>query len=49
MLELGSEVYQQQRQIAQLEAMVRDLAARLHASEPTEAEGSPAREVPPHY
>jgi uncharacterized coiled-coil protein SlyX len=47
--ELGSEVYQQQRQIAQLEAMVRELATRLHAFESAPTAGNPGKEVPPHY
>ena len=47
--ELGNEVYRQQRQIAQLEAIVRQLAARLAAAEPEPAADRPVDEVPPHY
>ena len=47
--ELGNEVYRQQRQIAQLEAIVRQLAAGLAAAEPEPAADRPVDEVPPHY
>ena len=52
--ELGNEVYRQQRQIAELESIVRELAARLAAAEDDRAEAGPAadrpvHEVPPHY
>jgi len=48
-LELGNEVYRQQRQIAQLEAAVRELAARLAPDEGEKAADRPGDEVPPHY
>ena len=49
-LELSDEVYQQQKQIAQLEVMVRHLAERLQQVEPDDSPGNkPADEIPPHY
>ena len=47
--ELGNEVYRQQRQITQLEAFVRQLAARLASAETGPAIDRPVDEVPPHY
>jgi len=47
--ELSDEVYRQQRQIAQLETVVRQLAARLSEGEADQAPGRPADEIPPHY
>jgi SlyX protein len=47
--ELGNEVYRQQRQIAQLEAIVQQLAARLAQDEVDPAANHPVDEVPPHY
>jgi len=51
--ELGDEVYRQQRQIMQLEAVVRQLAARLESAEGERAGEHPAErpidEIPPHY
>jgi len=49
MSELSNEVYRQQQQIAQLEAAVRQLAARLESSEEARPAGYPEKEVPPHY
>lgn len=47
--ELGNEVYRQQRQIAELESIVRQLVARLAPAEAgTSAEGQ-VDETPPHY
>lgn len=49
-LELSDEVYQQQKQIAQLEIMVRDLSERLQQVEPQDSQSNkPANEIPPHY
>ena len=48
-LELSDEVYQQQRQIAELEAKVRDLAERLKLIVSEETATNSADEVPPHY
>jgi uncharacterized coiled-coil protein SlyX len=47
LLELGDELYRQQRQISELESAVRQLADRL--AETDRAPGPPANEVPPHY
>ena len=47
--ELGDELYRQQRQVAQLETAVRQLAERLVPGEGEPATGTPADEVPPHY
>jgi SlyX protein len=47
--ELGNEVYRQQRQITQLEAVVRQLAARLAPDDAEPATDRPVDEVPPHY
>jgi len=49
MHELGDELYRQQRQIARLESVVRQLAARLDSAALPEPEVPPADEVPPHY
>jgi len=48
-LELSNEVYQQQKQIAQLESTVRRLAARLQSIELAQPPGDVPNEVPPHY
>ena len=48
-LELSDEIYRQQRQIGQLESMVRDLAERLRTLASAGSESDPAHEVPPHY
>jgi SlyX protein len=47
--ELGNEVYRQQRQIAELESIVRQLAARLVPAEAGPAADRPVDETPPHY
>ena len=47
--ELSDEVYRQQRQIAELEAIVRQLAARLASAEAGRTESRPGDEIPPHY
>jgi SlyX protein len=49
MLELSDEIYRQQREIAELEGRVRDLAGRLGAAAAREPDADPANEVPPHY
>ncbi|HET8698149.1 MAG TPA: SlyX family protein [Gammaproteobacteria bacterium] len=50
LLELGDEVYRQQRRIGELEDRLRVLAQRLEAlTAPPPAAGNPADEVPPHY
>ena len=49
MHELSNEVYRQQQQIAQLEAAVRQLAARLESAEEGQPAVHPENEVPPHY
>jgi SlyX protein len=48
-LELGNEVYRQQQQIAQLEAALRQLAARVESAEHGRSDARPEPEVPPHY
>jgi SlyX protein len=48
-LELSDEIYRQQREIAQLEAKVRDLSERLGTIAAREPDADPANEVPPHY
>jgi len=48
-LELGDEIYRQQRQIAQLDKMVRDLTERLRAASSLEPANDPEHEIPPHY
>ena len=48
--ELSNELYQQQKQIAQLEASVRSLTEGLRRIDSEKAQGTdPANEVPPHY
>lgn len=48
--ELSNELYQQQKQIAQLEAAVRSLTEGLRRIDSEESQGTdPADEVPPHY
>jgi uncharacterized coiled-coil protein SlyX len=49
-VELSDEVYQQQKQIANLEIMVRHLAERLQQLEPEQSQsGGSEDEIPPHY
>lgn len=47
--ELSDEVYRQQQQIRQLEAVIRELISRLESAEPGEASSGPNDEIPPHY
>jgi SlyX protein len=47
--ELSNEVYRQQQQIAQLEASVRRLTARLDSAAEAQPSARPADEIPPHY
>lgn len=48
--ELSDEVYQQQKQIGQLEIMVRHLVERLQQVEPQGSQSSDSTdEIPPHY
>jgi SlyX protein len=49
LLELGDELYRQQRQIAQLESVVQQLVDRLAAAEAGQTADRPAEEIPPHY
>ncbi|MEO8467505.1 MAG: SlyX family protein [Gammaproteobacteria bacterium] len=49
LLELGDELYRQQRQIARLEMELRQLVERIKADSTAEPGSSPADEVPPHY
>jgi uncharacterized coiled-coil protein SlyX len=49
LLELSNEVYSQQRQIAALELLVRQLRERIEPLEQAQPAGDPASEVPPHY
>jgi uncharacterized coiled-coil protein SlyX len=49
MLELSNEVYRQQRQIADLELLARQLKDRLEPLEQAAAPASPGHEIPPHY
>lgn len=49
MLKLSDEVYQQQKQIAALEACCRQLLERLEQFTMSERAASPPDEVPPHY
>jgi SlyX protein len=46
---LSDELYQQQRQLAALEQLVRDLRARLEPLEQAREPDNPRAEVPPHY
>ncbi len=48
-LELSDELYRQQRQIAQLEAQLRQLGERLKTLSAPEPAPDGADEVPPHY
>lgn len=48
LLTLSDEVYQQQRQITQLETQLRQLVDRVRTLSAPEAP-QPADEVPPHY
>jgi SlyX protein len=48
-VELSDELYRQQRQIAQLEAQLRQLAERVRTLSPSEPAPDPAGEIPPHY
>ncbi|HET7131412.1 MAG TPA: SlyX family protein [Gammaproteobacteria bacterium] len=49
LVELGDEVYRQQRRIAEIEERLRVLAQRLEALIAPAAPSDPADEVPPHY
>jgi uncharacterized coiled-coil protein SlyX len=50
LIELGDEVYRQQRRMSELEDRLRVLAQRLVAlTVPPAAASHPADEVPPHY
>lgn len=49
MLDLSDELYRQQRHVAQLEAKLRHLAARLDALATQPPAGEAGHEVPPHY
>ena len=49
LLELSDELYRQQRQIARLEAELRQIAGRMQTVSTPEPGSSPADEVPPHY
>jgi uncharacterized coiled-coil protein SlyX len=46
-VELGDEIYRQQRQIAQLERKLLDLTDRLRVA--AQPESAPTDETPPHY
>lgn len=49
-VELSDEVYQQQKQIGQLEIMVRHLVERLQQVEPQGSQSNDSTdEIPPHY
>jgi SlyX protein len=47
--ELGSEVYQQQQQIAALEQRIRELKDRLGQGENAAPAADAREEIPPHY
>lgn len=49
LVELGEEIYQQQRQIALLEDRCRQLLERLETIAAGESSGNASDEVPPHY
>jgi SlyX protein len=49
LLELGDELYRQQRQIARLETELRQLVDRLQALSAPDPASNPADEIPPHY
>jgi SlyX protein len=49
LLELSDELYRQQRQIARLEAELRQLVDRMKTISTPEPASSPADDVPPHY
>jgi SlyX protein len=50
LLELGDEIYRQQRQIAELERKLRELTDRVKAlAEPAGAPATGGDERPPHY
>ena len=49
LLELGDELYRQQRQIARLETELQQLADRMRSASSAEGSAGPTDEVPPHY
>jgi SlyX protein len=49
LLELGDELYRQQRHIARLEAELRQLVDRLQTMSAPDPTSNPADEIPPHY
>lgn len=49
LLELGDEVYRQQRQIAALEEQLNLLRTRFESATAREATPAPGDELPPHY
>jgi len=49
LLELGDEIYRQQRQIAMLEDRCRQLLERLDSIGAANQAGGPTDDVPPHY
>jgi uncharacterized coiled-coil protein SlyX len=49
LLDLGREIYRQQREIAQLAAQLRVLGERVNTLTPPETAPHPADEIPPHY
>jgi len=49
LLDLGDELYRQQRQIAQLETQLRHLVDRMQTVSTPEGVAAPTDEVPPHY
>jgi len=49
LLELSNELYRQQRQVADLERLVRELRDRIEPLERAQSAGSGQAEIPPHY
>jgi SlyX protein len=49
LLELSDEIYRQQRQIARLEAELRQLVDRMKTISTSDPASSPADDFPPHY
>ncbi len=49
LLELGDEIYRQQRQISRLETELRQLVDRMTTASAPDPASGPADEVPPHY
>jgi len=49
LIELGDELYRQQRHIARLETQLRQLVDRMQTVSTPEGVAGPADEVPPHY